>query len=70
MAYFLTRLAKNLLQELNLCRKKSVPRPLLAIGSLPVELKSMPFDQKRIISSTEALQLQEVPNHLVVVGGG
>ncbi|MGH2162395.1 FAD-dependent oxidoreductase, partial [Enterococcus faecalis] len=43
---------------------------ILAIGSLPVELKSMPFDQKRIISSTEALQLQEVPNHLVVVGGG
>ncbi|MFD1849694.1 dihydrolipoyl dehydrogenase [Oceanobacillus bengalensis] len=43
---------------------------ILAIGSLPVELESMPFDQKRIISSTEALQLQEVPNHLVVVGGG
>lgn len=43
---------------------------ILAIGSLPFELKSMPFDQKRIISSTEALMLQEVPEHLVVVGGG
>ena len=43
---------------------------ILAIGSLPFELKSMPFDQKRIISSTEALILQEVPKHLVVVGGG
>ncbi|UOR14146.1 dihydrolipoyl dehydrogenase [Halobacillus amylolyticus] len=43
---------------------------ILAIGSLPVELKSMPFDKKRVISSTEALMLQEVPNHLVVVGGG
>lgn len=30
----------------------------------------MPFDKKRIISSTEALMLQEVPKHLVVVGGG
>lgn len=43
---------------------------ILAIGSLPFELKSMPFDKKRIISSTEALVLQEVPKHLVVVGGG
>lgn len=43
---------------------------ILAIGSLPTELKSMPFDKKRIISSTEALMLQEVPKHLVVVGGG
>lgn len=43
---------------------------ILAIGSLPTELKSMPFDRKRIISSTEALMLQEVPKHLVVVGGG
>ncbi|MCK6205721.1 dihydrolipoyl dehydrogenase [Bacillus infantis] len=43
---------------------------ILAIGSLPFELKSMPFDKKRIISSTEALMLQEVPKHLVVVGGG
>lgn len=43
---------------------------ILAIGSLPTELKSMPIDRKRIISSTEALTLQEVPKHLVVVGGG
>lgn len=43
---------------------------IIAIGSLPFELKTMPFDQKRIISSTEALKLQEVPKHLIVVGGG
>lgn len=43
---------------------------ILAIGSLPTELKSMPVDRKRIISSTEALTLQEVPKHLIVVGGG
>lgn len=43
---------------------------ILAIGSLPTELKNMPFDRKRIISSTEALTLQEIPKHLIVVGGG
>ncbi|MFN7327952.1 MAG: dihydrolipoyl dehydrogenase family protein, partial [Bacteroidota bacterium] len=29
-----------------------------------------PFDKKRIISSTEALELQEIPKHLIIVGGG
>ena len=43
---------------------------ILAIGSLPTELKNIPFDRKRIISSTEALTLQEIPKHLIVVGGG
>ncbi len=43
---------------------------IIATGSRPVELKSLPFDGKRILSSTEALDLEEVPNRLVVVGGG
>lgn len=43
---------------------------IIATGSRPSELPSLAFDQKRIISSTEALALQEVPQKLVVVGGG
>jgi len=43
---------------------------LLAAGSLPVELPGVPFDGKRIVSSTEALAFLQVPEHLVVVGGG
>jgi len=42
---------------------------ILANGSIPVELPFMPFDEN-IISSREALQLEELPKHLVVVGGG
>lgn len=45
-------------------------RVLLATGSEPVELPSLPFDGVHIISSTEALALQEVPEHLVIVGAG
>ena len=30
----------------------------------------MPVDKKRIITSTEALTLQEVPKHLIVIGAG
>ena len=43
---------------------------MLASGSVPVELPGLKFDQKNIISSTEALSLQKVPKHLVVIGGG
>ena len=43
---------------------------LLATGSVPVELSNLPFDEKHIISSTEALTLEKVPERLVVIGGG
>jgi dihydrolipoamide dehydrogenase len=43
---------------------------MLATGSVPNELPAVPFDGKRVISSTEALSLPEVPKHLLVVGGG
>ncbi len=43
---------------------------IVATGSKPTPLPFAPFDKKRIISSTEALVLKDVPKHLIVVGGG
>src|SRR5690606_26781285 len=43
---------------------------LLASGSVPVELPFLRFDGERIIDSTGALSIPQVPEHLVVVGGG
>ena len=43
---------------------------IIATGSKPAPLPFAPFDKKRIISSTEALELKEIPKHLVVIGGG
>jgi dihydrolipoamide dehydrogenase len=43
---------------------------VIATGSEPIALPSLSFDGDRIISSTEALSLPEVPQHLVVIGGG
>ena len=43
---------------------------LLATGSDPVELPFLKFDGKRVVSSTEALSFDAVPEHLIVVGGG
>lgn len=43
---------------------------IIATGSKPTPLPFAPFDKKRIISSTEALELKEVPKHVIVIGGG
>jgi dihydrolipoamide dehydrogenase len=43
---------------------------IIATGSKPTALPFLPVDKKRIITSTEALNLQEVPKHLIVIGGG
>jgi len=43
---------------------------ILATGSEPVEIPTMPFDEKTIVSSTGALGLSQVPKKLVVVGAG
>lgn len=43
---------------------------ILATGSSPVELPFMPFDEKRICSSTGALDLEDLPAKVAIVGGG
>jgi dihydrolipoamide dehydrogenase len=43
---------------------------LIATGSEPIPLPFLPFDGEAIVSSTEALSFDRVPEHLVVVGGG
>jgi dihydrolipoamide dehydrogenase len=43
---------------------------IIATGSKPTSLPFLPVDKKRIITSTEALNIKEVPKHMVVIGGG
>ena len=43
---------------------------MLATGSEPVQLPFLPFDCKRVVSSTEALQFESVPGRLGIIGGG
>jgi dihydrolipoamide dehydrogenase len=43
---------------------------LLATGSVSVELPFLKYDGKFVVSSTEALNFETVPKHLIVVGGG
>ncbi|MDA0314864.1 MAG: dihydrolipoyl dehydrogenase [Bacteroidetes bacterium] len=43
---------------------------IIATGSKPASLPFISIDKKRIITSTEALKLKEIPKHLIVIGGG
>ncbi|MCF1422822.1 dihydrolipoyl dehydrogenase [Mangrovimonas futianensis] len=43
---------------------------IIATGSKPSSLPFISIDKERVITSTEALKLKEVPKHLIVIGGG
>lgn len=43
---------------------------IIATGSKPSSLPFINIDKKRIITSTEALNLKEIPKHMVLIGGG
>ena len=43
---------------------------VIATGSDSVPLKGVEVDEKRIVTSTGALELDKVPGHIVVIGGG
>ena len=48
----------------------SADKTIIATGSLPVSLPGVEIDEKVIVSSTGALNLNKVPKKMVVVGGG
>ncbi|MCH8534660.1 MAG: dihydrolipoyl dehydrogenase [Flavobacteriaceae bacterium] len=43
---------------------------IIATGSKPRSLPGIEIDKERIITSTEALSLKEIPKHLILIGGG
>ncbi|WP_179375891.1 dihydrolipoyl dehydrogenase [Winogradskyella wichelsiae] len=43
---------------------------IIATGSKPSNLPFITLDKERVITSTEALKLKEIPKHLIIIGGG
>ncbi len=43
---------------------------IIATGSKPASLPFINIDKKQVITSTEALELKEVPKHMIIIGGG
>ncbi|HRK30267.1 MAG TPA: dihydrolipoyl dehydrogenase [Tepidisphaeraceae bacterium] len=51
-------------------RTVSTKHILIATGSAPSQIPSLPFDQKHILSSTEGIAIDQLPRKLIVVGAG
>jgi dihydrolipoamide dehydrogenase len=51
-------------------KKVTAKHFIIATGSAPMALPFLPFDEKKILSSTGALALKAIPKKLIVVGGG
>lgn len=64
--------SSHLLEVVNGADKQVVEAEtiILATGSEPIPLPFLPFDEKKVISSTGALSLTEVPKKMLVVGAG
>jgi len=45
-------------------------KTIIATGSKPSTLPFITIDKRRVITSTEALNLTEIPKHLIIIGGG
>jgi len=43
---------------------------IIATGSKPANLPFIELDKERVITSTEALKMKEIPKHLIIIGGG
>jgi len=43
---------------------------ILAMGSCPLNISAFPFDGKKILSSDDAINLQELPESILIIGGG
>lgn len=51
-------------------QKIQTDKVIIATGSKPANLPFIKLDKKRVITSTEALELKTVPKHMIVIGGG
>jgi dihydrolipoamide dehydrogenase len=51
-------------------RRVTFARAIIAAGSQPLRLPGIPWDDPRVMDSTDALELNDVPERLLVIGGG
>jgi dihydrolipoamide dehydrogenase len=51
-------------------KKITAEKVIIATGSKPSNLPFIKLDKERVITSTEALDLKEIPKHMIVIGGG
>jgi dihydrolipoamide dehydrogenase len=64
-------ITKNTIQiKGNKTEQIETDKVIIATGSKPASLPGIEIDKKRVITSTEALKMTEIPKHLIIIGGG
>jgi dihydrolipoamide dehydrogenase len=43
---------------------------VIATGSIPIDIPSLPVDGKQVITSDHAISLEKVPKHMIIIGAG
>ncbi|GAB3478554.1 dihydrolipoyl dehydrogenase [Marinomonas epiphytica] len=51
-------------------KKLTFKKAIIAVGSRAIKLPFAPYDDPRILDATSALQLERIPEHLLILGGG
>ena len=67
---FVNKNTVKITKEEGTAEEISAGKVIIATGSKPSSVPGVLIDKQRIITSTEALKLKEIPKHLVVIGGG
>lgn len=64
--------SKNLLEVESDDGKKQIEfdRAIIATGSKPITPEAFNYDKKRVITSTEALNIKSIPKRMVIIGAG
>ncbi len=60
----------NITKNNGLVETIAAKNSIIATGSKPSTLPFITLDKERVITSTEALKLKEIPKHMIVIGGG
>lgn len=69
-AVFVNNQTLEVKRENNKTEKLTFEHAILAAGSIPATIPSLPVDARRVLNSTSALEIDEIPKTLLVVGGG
>jgi dihydrolipoamide dehydrogenase len=67
---FLTKNSIEILKADGSKEQIEAGKTIIATGSKPASLAGIEIDKKRVITSTEALEMTEVPKNLIIIGGG
>ncbi|MCB0686973.1 MAG: dihydrolipoyl dehydrogenase [Saprospiraceae bacterium] len=51
-------------------KELTTKKTIIATGSKPITPAAFNYDKKRVITSTEALEIEKVPKKMVIIGGG